>query len=65
MWSRHTFSLTRLEPTTTGVGSPGAKNQKIRGVGRWREECGLGMNQGQTKKGQGRKDGESEGDRRI
>ncbi len=25
MWSRHTFSLTRLEPTRTGVGSPGAK----------------------------------------
>jgi hypothetical protein len=25
MWSRHTFSLIRLEPTRTGVGSPGVK----------------------------------------
>ncbi len=25
MWSRHTFSQACLEPTRTGVGSPGAK----------------------------------------
>ena len=29
MWSRHTFSLTRLEPTRTGVGSPGAKMESV------------------------------------
>jgi hypothetical protein len=40
-------------------------NQRIGGVGRWREESGLGKNQGQTKKGQGREGGESDGDRRI
>jgi hypothetical protein len=50
-WSRHTFSLARLEPTRTGVGcrveSPGAtmyrvvgvrKNQRLEGGGRWRGE---------------------------
>ncbi len=31
MWSRHTFSLTRLEPTRTGVGSPGAKDGECGG----------------------------------
>ena len=30
MWSRHTFSLARLEPTRTGVGSPGAKIERVR-----------------------------------
>ncbi len=34
MWSRHTFSLTRLEPTRTGVGSPGAKMDSVVGVRR-------------------------------
>ena len=34
MWSRHTFSLTRLEPTRTGVGSPGAKMESVVGVRR-------------------------------
>ncbi len=29
MWSCHTFSLTRLEPTRTGVGSPGAKMESV------------------------------------
>ncbi len=29
MWSRHTFSLARLEPTRTGVGSPGAKMDSV------------------------------------
>ena len=32
MWSRHTFSLARLEPTRTGVGSPGAKIERVVGV---------------------------------
>ena len=32
MWRRHTFSLTRLEPTRTGVGSPGAKMESVVGV---------------------------------
>ncbi len=31
MWSRHTFSLTRLEPTKTGVGSPRAKMDSVVG----------------------------------
>ena len=34
MWRRHTFSLTRLEPTRTGVGSPGAKMESVVGVRR-------------------------------
>ncbi len=34
MWSRYTFSLTRLEPTRTGVGSPGAKMDSVVGVRR-------------------------------
>ena len=34
MLSRHTFSLTRLEPTRTGVGSPGAKMESVVGVRR-------------------------------
>ncbi len=29
MWSRHTFSLARLEPTRTGVGSPGTKMDSV------------------------------------
>ncbi len=32
MWSRHTFSLTRLDPTRTGGGSPGAKMESVMGV---------------------------------
>ncbi len=32
MWSRHTFSLACLEPTRTGVGSPGAKMEREVGV---------------------------------
>jgi hypothetical protein len=32
--SRHTFSLTRLEPTRTGVRSPGAKMNSVVGVRR-------------------------------
>ncbi len=31
MWSRHTFSLTRLEPTRTGLGSPGVKMDSVVG----------------------------------
>ncbi len=38
MWSRHTFSLTRLEPTRTGVGSPGAKMDSVVGVRRQEPE---------------------------
>ena len=38
MWSRHTFSLTRLEPTRTGVGSPGAKMESVVGVRRQEPE---------------------------
>ena len=38
MWSRHTFSLTRLEPTRTGVGSPGAKMESVVGVRRQQPE---------------------------
>ncbi len=34
MWSRHTFSLARLEPTRTGVGSPVAKMDSVVGVRR-------------------------------
>ena len=40
MWSRHTFSLTRLEPTRTGVGSPGAKMESVVGVRRQDPEVG-------------------------
>ncbi len=36
--SRHTFSLTRLEPTRTGVGSPGAKMESLVGVRRQEPE---------------------------
>ena len=32
MWSRHTFSSACLEPTRTGVGSPGAKMESEVGV---------------------------------
>jgi hypothetical protein len=38
MWSRHTFSLARLEPTRTGVGSPGAKMNSVVGVRRQEPE---------------------------
>ncbi len=38
MWSRHIFSLTRLEPTRTGVGSPGAKMDSVVGVRRQEPE---------------------------
>jgi hypothetical protein len=38
MWSRHKFSLTRLEPTRTGVGSPGAKLDSVVGVRRQEPE---------------------------
>ena len=38
MWSRHTFSLTRFEPTRTGVGSPGAKMESVVGVRRQEPE---------------------------
>ncbi len=38
MWSRHTFSLTRLEPTRTGVGSPGANMESVVGVRRQEPE---------------------------
>ena len=43
MWSRHTFSLTRLEPTRTGIGSPGAKMESVVGVRRQEpEDCKRG-----------------------
>jgi hypothetical protein len=32
MWSRHTFSLPRLEPTRIGVGSVGSKMDSVVGV---------------------------------
>ncbi len=38
MWSRHTFSLACLEPTRTGVGSPGAKMERVVGVRRQEPE---------------------------
>ncbi len=38
MWSRHTFSLARLEPTRMGVGSPGAKMDSVVGVRRHEPE---------------------------
>ena len=38
MCSRHTFSLTRLEPTRMGVGSPGAKMDSVVGVRRQEPE---------------------------
>ncbi len=38
MWSRHTFSQARLEPTRTGVGSPGAKMDSVVGVRRHEPE---------------------------
>ncbi len=38
MWSRHIFSLTRLEPTRTGVGFPGAKMDSVVGVRRQEPE---------------------------
>jgi hypothetical protein len=38
MWSHHTFSLARLEPTRTGVGSPGAKMDSVVGVRRHEPE---------------------------
>ncbi len=41
MWSRHTFSLTRLEPTRTGVGSPGAKMESGCGGGEEARTRGL------------------------
>ena len=34
----HKFSLTRLEPTRTGVGSPGAKMESVVGVRRQEPE---------------------------
>ncbi len=39
MWSRHTFSLTRLEPTRTGFGSSGAKMDSVVGVRRQEPEA--------------------------
>jgi hypothetical protein len=39
MWSRHTFSLARLEPTRTGVGSTGAKMESVVGVRRQEVEA--------------------------
>ena len=39
MWSRHTFSLACLEPTRTGVGSPGAKIESEVGVRRQEPEA--------------------------
>jgi hypothetical protein len=43
MWSRHTLSLARLEPTRTGVGSPGAKMESVVGVRRQEpEDCSSG-----------------------
>jgi hypothetical protein len=44
MWSRHTFSLARLEPTRTGVGSPGAKMESVVGVRR--QEITRGLKEG-------------------
>ncbi len=38
MWSRHTFSSACLEPTRTGVGSPGAKIESEVGVRRQEPE---------------------------
>ncbi len=38
MWRRHTFSLACLEPTRTGVGSPGAKMEREVGVRRHEPE---------------------------
>jgi hypothetical protein len=38
MWSRHTFSLTRLEPTRTGVGSSRAKMDSVVGMRRQEPE---------------------------
>jgi hypothetical protein len=38
MWSRHTFSLACLEPTRTGVGSPGANIEREVGVRRHEPE---------------------------
>ncbi len=72
MWSRHTFLLARLEPTRTGVGSPGAKMEgggkktRTRGLhaggGRWRGESEIRQNQGQTKRGLGQEGEGSEGE---
>jgi hypothetical protein len=39
MWSRYTFSLARLEPTRTGVRSPGAKMESVVGVRRQEPEA--------------------------
>ena len=38
MWSRHTFSPACLEPTRTGVGSPGAKIESEVGMRRHEPE---------------------------
>ncbi len=38
MWSHHTFSSACLEPTRTGVGSPGAKMESEVGVGKQEPE---------------------------
>ena len=38
MWSRHIFSLACLEPTRTGVGSPGAKMESVMGVSKQEPE---------------------------
>ncbi len=72
MWSRHTFSLTRLEPTRTGVGSPGAKMGSVVGVRRqepevWRRggESERGKYRGQIRTEQGKGGEGSEGVRRI
>ncbi len=68
MWSRHTFSLTRLEPTKMGVGSPRAKMDSVVAGSeeeRARDLKGMWKHQGQTKKGQGKEGEGSEGVRRI
>ncbi len=49
MWSRHTFSLTRLEPTRTGVGSPGAKMESVVEVRR-QEPVGEGSTRGRPER---------------
>ncbi len=51
MWSRHTFSLARLEPTRTGVGSPGAKMDAMdSGCGGGKETRARGLKEGRDGK---------------
>ena len=64
MWSRHTFSLTRLEPTRTGVGSPGAKMESVVGVRRQEPIRGLKEGgDGEERVGEGSIRGRPERDR--